>query len=175
MRHPIVKVQANEVIFDISPCIKHKVYLVLRFTKKEIERLKSSATQYNKALSGQPDAPSYGYAAPDLYSGLLTSEVVQHICLNRDLLSVTIPFIPDSLKVPLILLCCFVGLILFLKKHSTKGEETFEDQDDNPVYGIYASDGMDTTEATYTNEVYGGGGEEAERANQMHDVNPYYE
>ena len=82
-------------------------------------------------------------------------------------------------SVPLILLCCFVGLILFLKKRSTKGEETFEDQDDNPVYGIYASDGMDTTEATDTNEVYGGGGEEdeeeAERANQMHDVNPYYE
>ena len=60
-----------------------------------------------------------------------------------------------------------------------KGRGTFPDQDDNPVYGIYASDGMDTTEATDTNEVYGGGGEEdeeeAERANQMHDVNPYYE
>ena len=40
-----------------------------------------------------------------------------------------------------------------------KGRGTFPDQDDNPVYGIYASDGMDTTEATDTNEVYGGGEE----------------
>ena len=95
-RAKVVEVQANEVIFDISPCIKHKVYLVLRFTKNEIEPLESKATQYNKALSGQSGAPWYGYAAPDLYSGLLTSEVVQHICLNRDLLSVTIPYIQSE-------------------------------------------------------------------------------
>ena len=95
-RAKVVEVQANEVIFDISPCIMHKVYLVLRFTKNEIEPLESNATQYNKALSGQSGAPWYGYAAPDLYSGLLTSEVVQHICLNRDLLSVTIPYIQSE-------------------------------------------------------------------------------
>ena len=228
---------------------------MLRFTKNEIEPLESKATQYNKALSGQSGAPWYGYAAPDLYSGLLTSEVVQHICLNRDLLSVTIPYIPDNLKdcmvmetiqslhtggnenpvgsnvkvhimvkdprgekphvlvepvdknlqactemnntslpnakfcegerpnsnsnreqetttlnlsialgtsIPLILLCCASGIILFLKKRSRRGEEAFEDQDDNPVYGIYASNGMDTSEATDNNELYGGGGEEDE-------------
>ena len=82
-------------------------------------------------------------------------------------------------SVPLILLCCASGIILFLKKRSRRGEETFQDQDDNPVYGIYASDGMDTTEATDNNEVYGGEEDEdddaAEQANQMHDVNPYYE
>ena len=86
------------MIFDISPCIKHKVYLVLRFTKNEREPLKSNATQYNKALTGQSGIPWYGYAASDLYSGLLTSEVVRHICLNKDFLHVTIPYIPDSLK-----------------------------------------------------------------------------
>ena len=78
-----------------------------------------------------------------------------------------------------ILLCCVTGLIFFLKKRTRRAEETFQDQDDNPVYGIYAIDGMDTTEATDNNEVYGGGEDEdegeAERANQMHDVNPYYE
>ena len=94
----VVKVQANEVIFDISPCNMHKVYLVLRFTKNEAEPLESYATQYNKALSGPSGVPWFGYAAPDLYSGLLTSEVVRHICLNEDLLSVTIPYIPDNLK-----------------------------------------------------------------------------
>ena len=82
-------------------------------------------------------------------------------------------------SVPLILLCCASGIILFLKKRSRRGEETFQDQDDNPVYGIYASDGMDTAEATDNNEVYGGEEDEdddaAEQANQMHDVNPYYE
>ena len=73
---------------------------------------------------------------------------------------------------PVLLLCCVAGLFLVFKKRSSKGEETFQDQDDNPVYGIYASDGMDTTEATDNHDLYGGGGEEdeeeAERANQMH-------
>ena len=97
-RAKVVEIQENEVILDRSPCMKHKVYLVLNFTKKEKESLKSNATEYNKPLTGQSGKPWYGYAGPDLYAGLLTSEVVRHICLSRDLLSVTIPFIPDSLK-----------------------------------------------------------------------------
>ena len=61
--------------------------------------------------------------------------------------------------IPVILLCCVAGLFLVFKKRSSKGKETFQDQDDNPVYGIYACDGTDTTEATDTNEVYGEGEE----------------
>ena len=97
-RAKVVEIQENEVILDRSPCIKHKVYLVLNFTKNKKESLKSNATEYNKPLTGQSGKPWYGYAGPDLYTGLLTTEVVRHICLNKDLLSVTIPFIPDSLK-----------------------------------------------------------------------------
>ena len=97
-RAKVVEIQENEVILDRSPCIKHKVYLVFNITKKKKESLKSKATEYNKPFRGQFGKPWYGYAGPDLYPGLLTTEVVQHICLNRDLLSVTIPFIPDSLK-----------------------------------------------------------------------------
>ena len=92
----IVEIQENEVILDRSPCIKHKVYLVLNFTKKKKESLKSKATEYNKPFRGQSGTPWYGYAGPDLNSGLLTTEVVQHICLNRDLLSVTIPYIQSE-------------------------------------------------------------------------------
>ena len=62
----VVEIQENEVILDRSPCIKHKVYLVLNFTKKKKESLKSNATEYNKPLTGQSGKPWYGYAGPDL-------------------------------------------------------------------------------------------------------------
>ena len=96
-----VEITANDAILNYSPCLKHKVYLVLSFAKSEKEPLMSNAIEYNKpskSINGQFDKPWYGYSGSDLYSGLLNTEVVRHICLNKDFLSVTIPYIPESLK-----------------------------------------------------------------------------
>ena len=46
----VVEIQANEVILERSPCIKHKVSLVLNFTENRIEPLRSNATEYNQPL-----------------------------------------------------------------------------------------------------------------------------
>ena len=87
-----VELQANEAILNHSPCLKYKVYLVMSFTKSEKGPLESSATEYNKPLG-----PNSIYAGSELYSGLLATEVVEHICLNKDNLTITIPHIPQAL------------------------------------------------------------------------------
>ena len=89
----VVESQANEVILDISPCLKHRVYLVMSFTQSEKMPLESSAIEYNKPL-GQNSI----YAGSELYSGLLATEVVEHICLNKDGLTVTMPHVPEAIK-----------------------------------------------------------------------------
>ena len=83
-----------------------------------------------------------------------------------------------GIPVTLILLCCIPVLFLVWRKRFKKTEERFEDEDENPVYGIYASDGVDTAEVTDSNEVYGGEEEEegrGENEGQIMDNNPTYE
>ena len=82
-----------------------------------------------------------------------------------------------GIPVTLILLCCIPVILLVWRKRFKKTEERFEDEDENPVYGIYASDGVDMTEVTDSNEVYGGEEEEGrgENEDQIMDNNPTYE
>ena len=70
--------------------------------------------------------------------------------------------------------CCIALLLLVWRKQF---KEKFDDEDENPVYRIYASDMMDTTEVTDSNEVYGGGEEDdgGEKEDQIMDNNPKYE
>ena len=89
----VVESQANEVILDRSPCLKHRVYLVISFTQSKKMPLESSAIEYNKPL-GQNSI----YAGSKLYSGLLATEVVEHICLNKDGLTLTMPHVPEAIK-----------------------------------------------------------------------------
>ena len=52
------------------------------------------------------------------------------------------------------------GTLVFInrKKQCNKEDENFEDNDENPVYGIYASDGIYTaTEMTDNSDMYGVG------------------
>ena len=151
----------NRLISE-SPCSNHSISIELNFKSTEKGPL-TSATIFFQAEKKEFCKGEKPHLKSD------NEEETTTLNLNIAL----------GTSIPLILLSCASGIILFLKRRSRRGEETFEDQDDNPVYGIYASDGMDTAEATDTNEVYGGGEEEdeeeAERANQMHDVNPYYE
>ena len=144
-----------------SPCLNHSISVGLNFKNTKKDSLKSGTILYE----AEKNEFCRGAGAP-----LSQNTEGQGITLNLGFVIGT--------AIPLTLLCCVAGLMFFVRKRSTRGQETFQDQDDNPVYGIYASDRMDTTEATDNNEVYGGGEEdeeEAERANQLHDVNPYYE
>ena len=63
-------------------------------------------------------------------------------------------------------------MLLFVRrKRIKKTEEKFKDRDENPDYGTYAYDGVDTMEVVDYNEVYGGleGGEKGDQIN-----NPYF-
>ena len=94
-----VKFEDNEVILERSPCLTHTVYLVLHFTDSKKAPLESSKTGYNKA-SGPAKGPAMrpSFTSHDLYSGWLTTRVVQNTCLNKNNWAVTIPHIPKALE-----------------------------------------------------------------------------
>ena len=60
----------------------------------------------------------------------------------------------------LLVILAVAGILVFRnrKKQSRKEDEKFVDNDENPVYGLYSSDGIYTaTEMTDNNEMYGVG------------------
>ena len=70
------------------------MYLVLNFTESDKALLESKETVYNNF---QQLSTTSTYDSLDIYSGWLVTEVVQHICLNSDGLTITIPYIPEAL------------------------------------------------------------------------------
>ena len=131
-----------------SPCLNHSVRVQLNFRDSRKESLNSETIVY--------PAKGKEYCTGVSNDGLLLG------------LAVGIPIV-------ITLFCCFAALLLFWRSKKTK--EKFEDEDANPVYGIYASDEVDMTEVTDSNEVYGGEEEEGrgENEDQIMDNNPTYE
>ena len=137
-----------------NPCVNHSIHIELLFRDPEKGALKSETTIYSP--EEREDCTTEGDRAriEKLHLGFAIG-------------------IPTTL----ILLSCGAVLLLVWRKRFNKAEEMFDDEDENPVYGIYASDGVDTAEVTDSNEVYGGEEEEdgREKEDQIMDNNPNYE
>ena len=128
----------KSVLIPESPCLNHSIRIELNFKKIGKDPLKSEEVFY----SAQGE-----------------------YCKEKEKGSSTDPLLGLMIGLPVVILtlCCVAVLLLvWRKKLKDKEDETFDEEDENPVYGIYAGDDEadDTAEVTDSNAIYGGEEEE---------------
>jgi len=131
-KREIGQFQKSSALMQDSACVNHNVSVELFFKNTNKDPLKSAEITY---------------AAKE-------SDYCQEAASNSLVIGLGIGI------GGLLVILAVAGILVFRKhkKQSKKEDEKFEDNDENPVYGLYSSDGIYTaTEMTDYNETYGVG------------------